>query len=124
MESQPTQTILIVESDDGQRRELLHSFSRAGFAVSGAASWQEAVFRAEADRPDLAIVDAPEESFSGVCGQPALRGVPVVALSSEYCDRAIASEAGCSLCVEKPVDPGRLRLRVAEILAKRRSQFG
>jgi CheY-like chemotaxis protein len=111
--------ILVAEPNEGERKALSHALSAKGDRVIAVASVREALDRAAGDRPDLAVIHAPDQSFASVCGAPAFRSVPVVAVSSDYCDRAIASEAGCALCISSP--PGRrgLSSQIGALLDKR-----
>ncbi len=115
--------VLVVEPDAQQRKELQHALATSGYQVGTAATWRDAVERAGTSRPDLAVVDASDESFASICGHPMLRDVPVIALSGEYCDRAIASEAGCAVCLTKPVRPQDLARRIGQEFERRSSSW-
>ena len=96
---------------------------REGFAVAEAENGIEALARAEADRPDLIVLDImmPEMDGTEVCRR--LRRdsrVPIVFLSSrdDEIDRVLGLELGGDDYVGKPFSPRELVARVKAVLRR------
>lgn len=56
-DSEDRQSILIVDDDDVLRKRLVRAFADRGFDARGASGFDEAVLFAEADPPELCVVD-------------------------------------------------------------------
>jgi len=111
-------TVLVVEDNEDNRALVVKILSRHGYRLLEAASGEEALERAEAERPDLVLMDL---NLAGMTGfeatrrlkehpDPALRRVPVVALTAYAMvgDRERALAAGCDGYLSKPVDVRKL----------------
>lgn len=101
--------ILHIEDDPANRllvRKLLQS---AGFEVLEAADGLEGVRMACSSRPDLVLVDLNIPGLDGfevtlrLRGEPALKGVPIVAITAEG-DRETSLAVGCDGFLQKPID--------------------
>ena len=55
MQSQPS--ILIVDDDEIFRSRLVRAFTERGYETRGAANYDEAIRQAEADSPEMAVLD-------------------------------------------------------------------
>jgi CheY-like chemotaxis protein len=119
--------ILLVEDNEMNRDMLTRRLERRGYQVRVAVDGQEAVSRAQAEPPDLILMDM---SLPVVDGWEAtrrlkliaeLRGVPVIALTAHAMsgDREKALEAGCDDYDTKPIELPRL-LEKIEVLLNRR----
>lgn len=105
--------ILVVEDGATMRMFYRDVLTRAGFVVEEAANGFEGLERALLGRFDMLIVDInmPKmdgyELLSRLRNEPALRAIPVVAISTEAGgqDAARAYEAGANLYLVKPADP-------------------
>ena len=105
--------ILVVEDGTTMRMFYRDVLSRAGFVVEEAANGFEGLERALLGRFDMLIVDInmPKmdgyELLSRLRNEPALRAIPVVAISTEAGDQdaARAYDAGANLYLVKPADP-------------------
>lgn len=105
--------ILVVEDGATMRMFYRDVLSRAGFVVEEAANGFEGLERALLGRFDMLIVDInmPKmdgyELLSRLRNEPALRAIPVVAISTEAGDQdaARAYDAGANLYLVKPADP-------------------
>ncbi len=105
-------TVLVVEDYADTRHLLRVMLEIRGFQVIEAADGQQAVEMAVKNSPDLVLMDLNMPVLNGfeatrqIHTQPALRDVPIVAVSAqcvgEYRRRAL--DAGCLDCVQKPID--------------------
>ncbi len=117
--------LLVVEDNEMNRDMLSRRLERNGFDVSIAVNGVEALESAQANLPDLILMDLslPEmdgwEATRQLKEDPITRPIPVIALTAHAMagekERALA--AGCNDYDTKPVDLPRL-------LAKVRRQLG
>lgn len=115
--------LLVVEDRDSLRRLLLRVFGEEGYRVAAAAGAGEGLAHLAAERPDLVLTDLKLPDGSGLdvvraCAAAA-PPVPVVVLTA-YGTVGAAVEAmklGALDFLEKPVELGELRRRVAAIVA-------
>lgn len=109
-------TVLVVDDFDDTRLLLRTWFERRGFRVVEAANGIEAVNRAEAETPDLIIMDVQMPQLDGLSATRQIRSVkqlgsvPIVAVSAYGADqfRAQALAAGCNEYVSTPFEPATL----------------
>jgi two-component system cell cycle response regulator DivK len=117
-------TVLVVEDNEDNRALVVKVLARQGYRMIEAASGEEALQRAEAERPDLVLMDL---NLAGMTGfeatrrfkeHPGLRTVPVVALTAYAMvgDRERALAAGCDGYLSKPVDVRKLPEQVASFI--------
>ena len=114
-------SLLVVEDEEPQQRTLTAGFGARGFHVDVAASGRAALDRAEALRPDLAIVDLGLPDMDGleVCRHLLVRGVcPVIVVTADAVeDRMIAAlDMGAADYVVKPFSLDVLAARVRRVL--------
>ena len=121
--------ILVVEDNRDNRELLVKVLKRKGYTVLEAESGEEALALAEAEAPDLILMDLNLCGMDGfeatrrLKADPRLRRVPVVAITAYAMvgDRERALEAGCDGYIPKPVDVRRLPEQVAEYLEGERT---
>ncbi len=116
--------ILVVEDQEDNLRILRDLLTNAGFEVIEAVNGKEALSVAEAERPDLILMDIqlPEldglEATRRIKANSAIRHIPVIAVTSyamsEDNERAMA--AGCDAYFAKPVSPRTLLAKIREYL--------
>ena len=109
--------VLIVDDDAHIRDVVSFTIRRAGFEVLEAADGREALDIAEADAPDLILLDILMPELEGIDVCRAIRrtsNVPIVFLSSKdaVVDRIIGLDAGGDDYVTKPFSPRELLARV------------
>ena len=117
-------TILVIE-DQEFNRDLLVQILEDTYAVIVACDGAEGVAKAEQARPDLILMDFGMpvmdgwEATSTIKAQPALRHIPIIAITSHAMvgDEARARRAGCDDYMAKPIHED-------ELLAKIRSFIG
>jgi two-component system cell cycle response regulator DivK len=116
--------ILVVDDQEDNRRILRDLLAVAGFDVVEAADGLEAVTRAQAEAPDLILMDIQLPGIDGyeatrrIKALPALQAVPLIAVTSYALsgDEGRALEAGCDGYVTKPFSPRALLAKVREYL--------
>lgn len=119
-------TVLVVDDYDEVRlltRRVLESF---GYRVVEAASGAEAVRVAQADSPDLILMDLSMPAMDGFATIHqlrkllGLRDVPIIAVSAHNARevREDALAAGCRDFITKPVHVAKLKSAVARHLSE------
>ena len=107
--------ILVV--DDGEfNRDLMVQLLADDYTVVLAADGVEGLCKAEAERPDLILMDLGLPRMDGweatrrIKASPVLGGIPVIAVTSHAMvgDEQRAREAGCDDYLAKPVDEDEL----------------
>ncbi len=119
-----TARILVVEDHEDNRRIMNDLLSGAGYDVIEAVTGEEALRVAEAEHPDLILMDIQLPGLDGleatrrIKANPALRHIPVIAVTSYALsgDEAKALEAGCDAYFSKPVSPRALLAKVREFI--------
>lgn len=104
--------ILLVEDNEMNRDMLSRRLERKGFEVSIAVDGAEGVSKAEADSPDLILMDMNLPVMDGweatreIKAKPATAGIPVIGLTAHAMagDREKGLAAGCDDYDTKPVD--------------------
>ncbi|MBI3367769.1 MAG: response regulator [Burkholderiales bacterium] len=107
--------ILLVEDNEVNRYLAQFLLERAGFEVDTAGDGASALEVARARRPALILMDIRMPVMDGyeatrrLKADPALRDIPVVALSAHAMpqEKAMALQVGCVAHIEKPIDAGR-----------------
>ena len=123
----PRTPILVVDDDPETCAGLRRRLEESGYAVSCAASGEEALERARREPPALALLDICLPGISGyeVCRQ--LRetfgdGLPIVFISAsrtESYDRVAGLLVGADEYLVKPVAPDELVIRIERLLRQR-----
>ena len=117
--------ILVIEDHEENRRLLRDLLTSVGYELIEAVTGEEGLTSAEAQGPDLILMDIQLPGIDGyevtrrIKANAALRHIPIIAVTSYALsgDDVKAAEAGCDAYVTKPFDP-------AELLAKIRSFWG
>ena len=119
-----TKRILVIEDHVDNRRILRDLLTSSGFDVIEAVTGLEGVSVAEAQRPDLILMDIqlPEidgyEAARRIKANGELKSIPIIAVTSYALsgDDKFAFEAGCSAYVTKPFSPRQLLAKIRELL--------
>jgi two-component system cell cycle response regulator DivK len=119
--------ILVVEDNEENRDSLSRRLQRRGFTVLTAEDGRVGVQVADAEIPDLVLMDMnmPEvdgwEATRQIKASPKLAGIPVIALTAHAMsgDRDRAIEAGCSDYHTKPIEFAKLIVQIEAILAEK-----
>ena len=99
-----------------------------GYEIVEAEDGDEAIERAELERPDLIVVDMMMPGRSGLDviaelrRDPELKAIPVVVLTArtQATDREAAADAGADRFLAKPFSPSELAALVAELMEEAR----
>ena len=108
--------ILVVEDTEDNRRIIRDLLTSAGYELIEAVTGEEGLSAAEANGPDLILMDIQLPGIDGyettrrIKGNPGLRHIPVIAVTSYALsgDDVKAFAAGCDAYVTKPFDPAEL----------------
>lgn len=116
--------ILIAEDERDIRDLVTFSLKFGGFEVVQANNGQEAVERAQAEMPDLILMDVRMPKMTGyeACkalkAMPAMRHIPIVFLSAKGQESEIQQgvEAGAEEYILKPFAPDELTQQIKAVL--------
>ncbi len=111
MTGETAQTIMVVEDNEPSRDALSRRLERRGYRILSAVDGQQAVSTAQAERPDLILMDL---GLPGIDGWEATRQlkdgtvtrhIPIIVLSAHAMtnDRDLALKAGADDFDTKPV---------------------
>ena len=118
--------ILLVEDNEMNRDMLSRRLHRRGYDVVIAVDGQEGVALAQAEAPDLILMDMSLPVMDGWEATRQLKAasetqaIPVIALTAHAMsgDREKAMEAGCDDYDAKPIDMPRLVAKIEAFLGK------
>jgi CheY-like chemotaxis protein len=116
--------VLLVEDNEESREGLSRRLRHKGYDVLTAVDGRQAVAVAQAEAPDLILMDMSLPVLDGweatrqLKAAPATRGLPVIALTAHAMagDREKALEAGCDDYDTKPVEFARLVAKIQGLL--------
>jgi two-component system cell cycle response regulator DivK len=114
----------VVEDQADNRQILRDLLGSAGYEYLEATTGEDAVRVAEADRPDLILMDIQLPILDGyeatrrIKAIPALARIPIIAVTSYALsgDEAKARAAGCDDYVTKPFSPRLLLAKIRQYL--------
>jgi two-component system cell cycle response regulator DivK len=126
MNSQPTETIMVVEDNEPSRDALSRRLERRGYRILLAGDGQQAVTTARKELPDLILMDLglPEidgwEATRQLKSSAATRHIPIIVLSAHAMtnDRDLALAAGGDDFDTKPVRFLQLLGKIETLLKK------
>lgn len=118
--------ILVVDDDPNALRLIGYALQRQGYEVIAAQEGQEALAKAESEKPDLIILDVMMPTMDGyqvlrhLRDNPSTARVPVILFTakSQVEDKIIGFEAGADDYLIKPVTPAELIARVRALLLR------
>ncbi len=118
--------VLFVEDEPDLVRVLEYNFQQAGFETRSLGRAGEVLRVAQAELPDVILLDLmlPDGSGADVCralkANPATRAIPVIMVTAkgEEIDRVVGFELGADDYVVKPFSVRELILRVRAILRR------
>ena len=124
--SEPIETVLLVEDTEDNRFMMRRLLEMAGYRVVEATNGEEAVRLAESEQPDLILMDLSLPVIDGLAATRAIRKLnglsktPIIAVSahdtSDFQSDALA--AGCDSYITKPIDFSQLEQLIARLLGK------
>jgi two-component system cell cycle response regulator DivK len=112
--------ILVVEDHEDNRQILRDLLSSGGFDMIEAENGAEAIAAAEANHPDLILMDIQLPIVDGyeatrrIKANPALKAIPIIVVTSYALsgDEEKARRAGCDDYVTKPFSPRELLAKI------------
>jgi DNA-binding response OmpR family regulator len=115
--------VLVVEDDRTVAEVVTRYLEREGYAVESVGDGQEALARADAQLPDLVVLDIMLPGLDGleVCRRLRSRApIPVVMLTARGSeeDKVLGLELGADDYVSKPFSPRELTARVKAVLRR------
>jgi two-component system, cell cycle response regulator DivK len=118
--------ILVIEDQEDNRAILRDLLTAAGYALIEAFDGAEGVAKAEAERPDLILMDIQMPVMDGyeatrrIKAIPACAAIPVIAVTSYALsgDEAKTRSAGCDGYVAKPYSPRQMLAIIRSFLDK------
>ncbi|MDT0630295.1 response regulator transcription factor [Rubrivirga sp. S365] len=121
-----TATVLVVDDEPDLVELIQYALEAQGFTVLTAADGVEALALAEAERPDLLVVDIMMPRMDGIAltaqvrERGALRLTPILMLTArtDERDEIAGLQAGADDYLPKPVSPKRLVSRVKALLRR------
>ncbi len=116
-------TLLLVEDDEGTRREVARNLSAHGYRVVEAATAAEALGAWERERPDLLLVDLGLPDRDGISvvrrvRREATTPILVVSARGDEQVKVGALEAGADDYVTKPFGSAELHARIRAVLRR------
>jgi two-component system, cell cycle response regulator DivK len=119
-----TKRILIVEDTEDNRQILRDLLTAAGYDLLEAVDGEQGVARAQAEKPDLILMDIQLPQIDGyeatrrIKADLALRHIPIIAVTSYALsgDEEKTRAAGCDAYIAKPFSPRQLLAKVRELL--------
>jgi DNA-binding response OmpR family regulator len=125
-----TERILIVDDDVDSLKLIGLMLQRQGYEIVVANSGQQALGKANADHPDLIILDIMMPDMDGyeVCRRlrrdSATQAIPIIMFTAKTMvdDKVAGFEAGADDYLTKPTHPAELASRVKAVLARSAAQ--
>jgi two-component system cell cycle response regulator DivK len=120
--------ILIVEDNEMNRDMLSRRLARRGYEIAIAVDGEEGLRVAQAERPDVILMDMSLPVMDGweatrqLKGEAATRTIPVIGLTAHAMtgDRDRALAAGCDDYDTKPIELPRLLDKIEALLGRSR----
>ena len=119
-------TVLVVEDFEDNRFMMRRLLEMSGYRVVEAVNGEQAVESAQAERPDLILMDLSLPKLDGLAATRRIREsdglgqIPIVAVSAHDTSdfHADALAAGCNEYVTKPIDFDQLETLLKRLLEK------
>jgi two-component system, cell cycle response regulator DivK len=116
--------ILVIEDQDDNRAILRDLLSAAGYDLIEAVDGAEGIAKAEAEKPDLILMDIQMPLIDGydatrrIKANPDLKAIPIIAVTSYALsgDEAKTRAAGCDGYIAKPYDPREMLRLIRKFL--------
>jgi CheY-like chemotaxis protein len=127
-----TKTILIVDDQPFMIRLIQFNLERAGYQIVTARNGREAIASAQADRPDLIVMDVMMAEMDGLKALAELKkldtthSIPVILITAkgQTLTRQEAESLGASLLLSKPFSPTQLQAEIRKLLSASQASNG
>jgi two-component system cell cycle response regulator DivK len=123
---QPEFSLLLVEDTEDNRFMMRRLLEMEGYRVVEARNGEEAVKAAQAENPDLILMDLSLPVIDGLAATrlirqlPQFKETPIVAVSAhdtaDFQDEALT--AGCNSYITKPIDFAELEQMISKLLGR------
>jgi two-component system, cell cycle response regulator DivK len=118
--------VLLIEDNEANRDMLSRRLARRGYQISIATDGRQGIAAAQAEQPDLILMDMSLPEIDGwevtrqLKSQQATQHIPVIALTAHamVSDRQRALEVGCDDFDTKPVELSRLLSKMTSLLER------
>ncbi|MDD4923241.1 MAG: response regulator [Dehalococcoidales bacterium] len=119
--------ILVVEDNDDGRRLVSKVLKMHGYQVTGVATGEDAIVKAQSELPDLILMDIRLpggidglEATKRIKSEPQTAHITILALTASVRpeDVQAALDAGCSGFARKPIDIDELPKQVEEYIKR------
>lgn len=118
--------ILIVEDNDMNLDMLSRRLVRKGFEIATARDGQAGIEQADAEKPDIILMDMSLPVLDGwqatraIKDNPSTTAIPVIALTAHAMDidRQNAMDAGCDAFHTKPIDLAALLDQINQLIPR------
>lgn len=118
--------ILLVEDNEMNRDMLSRRLSRRGYEIVIAVDGREGIATAQAEKPDLILMDMSLPVMDGweatrrLKAEPGTRAIPIIGLTAHSMagDRERVLAAGCDDYDTKPVELPRLLQKIEALLGR------
>ena len=108
--------VLVIEDNEDNLRLIAYALRRAGYEIASAPSGEEGVEMATREAHAFILMDINLPGIDGleatrrIRDAEAGRSVPIIAITSLAMvgDHERVLDAGCTGCIEKPIDPLRI----------------
>ncbi len=122
----PLKKVLVVEDDQDNREMVLKVLKHNGYRAVEAVDGQEAIEKAEAENPDLILLDLYIPKMDGyevtrrLKGDRDLKHIPIIALTAHAMkgNREEALAAGCDGYIAKPINVRELPQKIEHFLMR------
>ncbi len=117
-----SKSILVVEDQEDNRQIIRDLLSATDYEIVEAGSGEEALEAVAKQRPDLILMDIQLPGIDGyemtrrIKADPALRSIPIIAVTSYALSGEEARAAGCDEYVPKPYSPRQLLAKIRQYL--------
>ena len=118
--------ILVVEDQPDNRQIIRDMLAPTDYEITEAENGEEALAAIAKQRPDLILMDIQLPIMDGytatskIKADPALRSIPIIAVTSSYAlsgEEKKARAAGCDDYVPKPFSPRQLLAKIRQYLS-------
>jgi twitching motility two-component system response regulator PilH len=121
----PVRKILVVDDSPTDRQFMLETLAKKGYQVVTAENGEDAIVKAKSELPDLILMDVVMPGLNGyqatrqITRDDATKHIPVIMCTSKGADtdKIWGMRQGANDYLIKPIDPGQLLAKIAQINA-------
>jgi twitching motility two-component system response regulator PilH len=121
----PVRKILVVDDSPTDRQFMLETLAKKGYQVVTAENGEDAITKAKSELPDLILMDVVMPGLNGyqatrqITRDDATKHIPVIMCTSKSADtdKIWGMRQGANDYLIKPIDPGQLLAKIAQLNA-------